>query len=77
VALSAWDLSRIPLFPANAPAQPVRWPEPLTPRLIEIGEPNDPLEHEADRVADEVMRCTAGRPALGAAVQLSRKCAAC
>ena len=58
-------------------------PVPAVPRIpirakLTLGAPDDPLEHEADRVADQVMRMTA--PAIGSAAarpQVSRKCAAC
>jgi len=49
----------------------------LHPKLA-IGQVDDPLEHEADRIADRVMRMP--DPDLSIAVappQLSRKCAAC
>jgi hypothetical protein len=43
-----------------------------------VGQPNDPLEHEADRVADQVMRMPDPTPSIApASVQLSRKCVAC
>jgi hypothetical protein len=51
---------------------------PFLERRLEIGGVDDPLEHEADRVAAQVMRMTdpdvSVRPA---SPQLSRKCAAC
>jgi len=57
----------------------------LTPRLpagvqakLSVGAVNDPLEHEADRVADQVLRMPASDVAVARApVQVSRKCAAC
>ena len=49
----------------------------LQPKLA-IGPVNDPLEHEADRVADEVMRMPDPALSTGArAPQVRRKCAAC
>jgi len=43
-----------------------------------VGAVNDPLEHEADRVADQVMTMRHPAPAIAAAPpQLSRKCAKC
>src|SRR5262249_50639471 len=49
----------------------------IQPKLI-VGEVNDPFEHEADRVADQVMRMPDRELSVGAApMQLSRKCAAC
>ena len=55
----SWDLSKIPVFPpdrASRPqaSSPVTVPPPpgtVQPKLI-VGHVNDPLEHEADRVAD-------------------------
>jgi Domain of unknown function (DUF4157) len=45
---------------------------------LEIGEVDDPLEHEADRVADQVMRMPAPGVSVAAAPpQISRKCDAC
>jgi len=83
---AAWDFSKIPLFPPDQPNRPqvrssVSAPSPLAgviqPKLA-LGEVNDPLEREADRVADQVMRM----PAPGVSVEavppkISRKCAAC
>jgi hypothetical protein len=49
----------------------------IQPKLI-VGAINDPLEHEADRVADQVMRIPDRELSVGAApMQLNRKCAAC
>jgi hypothetical protein len=43
-----------------------------------VGQPNDPLEHEADRVADKVMRMPApDAVTTSAPPQVSRKCVAC
>ena len=45
---------------------------------LKVGSVDDPLEHEADRVADQVMRMPAPGAALTSAPpQVSRKCAAC
>jgi Domain of unknown function (DUF4157) len=45
---------------------------------LAVGSPDDPLEHEADRVADQVMRMPAPASGLSSAPpQVSRKCAAC
>jgi hypothetical protein len=45
---------------------------------LKVGAVNDPLEHEADRVADQVMRMPApGAAMTSAPAQVSRKCAAC
>ena len=51
---------------------------PFIQRKLEVGATNDPLEHEADRVADRVMRMPDPGIAISPApLQLSRKCAAC
>ena len=45
---------------------------------LKVGAVNDPLEHEADRVADQVMRMAdPGAAMTSAPPQVSRKCAAC
>jgi hypothetical protein len=45
---------------------------------IVIGQANDPLEQEADRIADQVMRMPDANISLASGMpQLSRKCAAC
>jgi hypothetical protein len=52
-------------------------PAPIQAKL-NIGAVNDPLEHEADRVADQVMRMSATAVSAAAAPpQVSRKCADC
>ncbi len=73
---SSWALSRIPILPADRPAGPksvrsrnsrVSAPIPaIIQRKLAVGEVSDPLEHEADRVADQVMRMPEHR--------LQRKC---
>jgi HEAT repeat protein len=42
---ASWDLSKIPLFPCDR-----------VPQKLAVGQLSDPLEHEADRIADHVMR---------------------
>ena len=53
---TAWDFSTIPLYP---PDQPIRsrgsFPS-ITQRKLAAGQAKDPVEHEADRIADQVMR---------------------
>ena len=44
---------------------------------LKVGSVNDPLEHEADRVADQVMRMTVPAAMTSAPPQISRKCEAC
>jgi len=52
-------------------------PAALQAKLV-VGPANDPLEQEADRVAEQVMRMAGPGPAVsGAPPQISRKCAAC
>jgi hypothetical protein len=64
----AWDFSDIPV--RVRPSSPVV----IQPKLA-IGGTNDPSEHEADRVVEQVMRMPDSAPA--ANMQVSRKCAAC
>jgi hypothetical protein len=57
--------------------QPVLQTFGVQPKLA-IGAVDDPLEHEADRAADQVMRMADPELSIAAAPQqLSRKCAAC
>jgi hypothetical protein len=79
------DFSKIPLF---APDRIRRFQTSdqsaallltatIQPKLA-IGRTDDPLEHEASRVADQVMRMpNPGLSITGAPPQISRKCAAC
>src|SRR6266851_4728030 len=55
---------QIPVLPPNPSTQPQSavapaWPVPLQ-RKLAIGAINDPLEHEADRVAEQVMHMRGG-----------------
>jgi hypothetical protein len=74
-AVPSWDFSKISILP------PGQQPSSALPRLqpkLAIGSANDPLEREADRVADQVMRMPDPALSIAAApAQLSRKCAAC
>ena len=81
----SWDFSKIPLFsPARAdrsqppsPLAATRLPGTIQAKLV-VGQVNDPLEHEADRVADRVMRMPDPTLSIASAnPQISRKCAAC
>jgi hypothetical protein len=67
----SWDFSKIPLFPPEraSGAQP-SFPPAATPirgaiqaKLV-VGQSNDPLEQEADRVADQVMCMRGPQPAM-------------
>ena len=74
---ASWDFSKIPLFPPDRQGSS---PQPsIIQRKLVVGQANDPLEHEADRVADQVMRMPAAPEIEPAAAppQISRKCAAC
>jgi hypothetical protein len=57
----AWDFSKVPIFPPNrlsgfqTPSSPS---VPIMQAKAAVGAVNDPLEHEADRVADRVMDMT-------------------
>jgi hypothetical protein len=81
----AWDFSNIPVLspgrekpfqmPPLFPAP--RLPGPLQAKL-KVGAVDDPLEHEADRGAEQVMRMPApDAPITSTPPQISRKCAAC
>jgi hypothetical protein len=80
----SWDFSKIPVFPsgrANRPQPPSSLAATLPgaiPAKLAVGRVDDPLEHEADSIADQVMRISdAGLSIIGTPPQLSRKCAAC
>jgi len=82
----AWDFSKIPIFSPDRTSRP-QASSPLTdlpllpgtiqPKLV-VGQANDSLEHEADRVADQVMRMPVVEfsPA-PASPQITRKCEKC
>jgi HEAT repeat protein len=73
----SWDFSRIPAFAPNRPGQP-KTPSPLIQPKLVIGQVNDPLEHEADRIADQVMLIRGPDLSVAAAPShVSRKCAVC
>ena len=77
--------AEIPVFPSdrsNRPHAPSSFSTPRLPGIVQpklvVGEVNDPLEHEADRVADQVMRMPDSELSIAPVpAQLSRKCAAC
>lgn len=79
---ATWDFSKIPLYPPQLKVGPElpssaplpRFPGPIQTKL-EVGSIDDPFEHEADRIADQVMRIPASDAVTtSAAPQLSRKC---
>jgi hypothetical protein len=82
---TSWNFSKIPVFPPDRPKG--RLPGfPLTaPSLLGVMQPkpafgpiDDPLEHEADSIADQVMRTPDPKFSVTAAsLQISRKCSAC
>jgi outer membrane protein OmpA-like peptidoglycan-associated protein len=77
----SWDFGKIAIFPPGrtGPAHPAA-PHPggVIQRKLAVGRVDDPLEHEADRVADQVMRMPATEISTAPALlQISRKCAAC
>ena len=80
-----WDFSTIPLYPSErADGSDVRAsiPAPRLPSTVQaklkVGAVDDPLEHEADRVAEQVMRMPAPElPPTTTPPQMSRKCEAC
>jgi hypothetical protein len=77
------DFSRIPVFSTDRtsrpqPSSPLATgplPAAMQAKLV-VGQANDPLEHEADRIADQVMRMPAPLRTASSAT-LQRKCAAC
>jgi Domain of unknown function (DUF4157) len=69
----AWDFSKIHVFPANRDHQLI----PMQPKLI-IGSATDPLEREADNVANQVMCMPVSSVSVSPAPpRISRECAAC
>jgi hypothetical protein len=68
----SWDFGKISIFP---PIQQVSEPRRLQ-RKLTIGAVNDPLEHEADRVADQVMRAPHRNLSIAPA-QVQRLCTEC
>jgi hypothetical protein len=81
----AWDFSKIPIFLPDRENRP-QAPSPLNltslssnmQRKLAVGRADDPLEHEADRAADQVMRMPDPQPTSSAAItRLDRKCSGC
>ena len=82
---SSWNFSKIPVFSPDRATEPQAssalaarpLPGAIQAKLV-VGQVNDPLEHEADRIADQVMRMPAPGVSVEAVpLQISRKCAAC
>jgi uncharacterized protein DUF4157 len=81
----SWSFSKISVFPADRASgsqTPSLLSAPPMPAIIQpklvVGKVNDPLEHEADRIAEQVMRMPGPEVSVAAAPpQISRKCAAC
>jgi hypothetical protein len=79
----SWDFSKVAVFSSGD--EWLQAPPPFTaPRLpgaiqrkLKVGAVDDPLEHEADRVADQVIRTPAPEISAAAPPQVSRKCAGC
>ena len=82
-AVPSWDFSNIPLFSSGRERLHITplFPAPCLSGPIQaklkVGAVDDPLEHEADRVADQLMRMPAPEGELTSAHQVSRKCAEC
>ncbi|MGO9155488.1 eCIS core domain-containing protein [Mycobacterium sp.] len=82
---ASWDFSRPPAFGGDQPnglRTPIPVAAPPRPsniqRKLAIGRTDDPLELEADRVAEQVMRMPDPSLRVGKApLQISRKCAEC
>jgi hypothetical protein len=79
----SWGFSKIPLFPTERASRSQASSSRsgiIQPKLA-IGPVDDPLEHEADRVADQVMRMPAPGPAVGHArfggALVQRECDTC
>jgi Domain of unknown function (DUF4157) len=74
---AAWDFAALPIFSPEPPRGLVAPARILQPKL-EIGAVDDPLEREADTVADRVMRMVDSAPPISdSPPRIRRKCAAC
>jgi len=81
---ASWDFSKIPVFPSGRVERLQMPPSGTALRLgriqakLKVGAVDDPLEHEADRVAEQIISMSAPEVSVAAAPpQLSRKCAEC
>lgn len=74
---AGWDLSRVPTFAPGRTSRPQTSPLLIQPRLT-VGQVKDPLEQEADRIADQMMRMPVPDVSIPAGPQqISRKRDAC
>ena len=75
---ASWDFSQIPLSPPDRASRGAS-PQPIIlQRKLMVGQPDDPLEHEADRIADQVMRMPAPEAApTTAPPQVNHQCDPC
>jgi hypothetical protein len=83
--VASWNFNKVPVFSPygpNGPQEPYQLaPRSLTraiqPKLV-VGRADDPLEREADRIADQVMRIPHPEPAISTEpLRITRKCDAC
>jgi|GEM_PF-4449364 len=81
----SWDFSKIPIFPSDRTTPVQGRPSLNTPSLpgvlqpkLAVGDINDPFEHEADRVAERVMRMLDHEaPTASSSQKISRKYITC
>jgi hypothetical protein len=73
----SWDFNMVPVFAPDLRSQS----EPAPPHLqrkLAIGSADDPLEHETDRIADEILRMPASPTApVRPSAQVGQGCASC
>jgi hypothetical protein len=73
----SWNFGKIPVFSCDR-EQPFQMPPLPIQAKLNVGAIDDPLEHEADRVAEQVMRMPAPGVSIAAGPpKISRKCDAC
>src|SRR5262245_6293873 len=68
---ASWDFSKIPLFAPNRPSGPEA-PRPFIQLKLMIARGKDPLEHEADRIANHVMARPAHQAVSAAPLSIQR-----